>query len=99
MVARCRLAAEDEAPCHGELRVAAQTLVERDDVQHVQVLALVLMMRLTWISNSACGSTTTPVRLRMRCASASLFNCLTWRHRSWNAATGVYFEALEPRQR
>ena len=54
-------------------------------------------MRLTWMSKSASGSTTMPVRLRMRCASASLFARLIARQCSWNAASSTC--ASRPRSR
>ena len=56
-------------------------------------------MRLTWMSKSAAGSTTMPVRSRMRRASASLFARLTARHRSWKAASSASGSSARSRDR
>ena len=82
-VTRRRLAAEDEgARRDAQRRVLLEPVVQRDDVQHVEVLALVLVDALDLDVEHPVGSSSMPVADWTYSASRDLLARLTSRHRA-----------------
>ena len=64
-----------------------EPVVQRHDVQHVEVLTQYSWIRFTWMSNSQSGFSSTPLVARTRSASRALLARLTARQRVWNAGS------------